>query len=207
MKRPWCIAGCALVTCCTYGLSARAETVDFETATVPTLWGQAHGNSPGEVVLTEDAIDMSVEEFFLGPFVGFNLAEVGNVYAPFFPTTHLALDNISVRFDFANLGFVVTDVTLEYQELGGSDNFAVNGGTIFELAAMTNLPVNVAPGVIAFVGGNVITLTGDIDNFLIGGQELGIDNITAIPEPTTVALLGLGGSLLLGRRIRRKRTC
>ena len=205
MTRTRCVMACAVVAWCSCGLSARAQTVDFETVPVPTLWGQDFGNIPGEVVLNQDDIDMSVEEFFLGAFIGFNSAEVGNVHSPFLPTTHLALNNISVRFDFASLGFDVTEVTLDYQEFGGADNFAVNDDTIFELAVMTDLPVNVAPGVTALVTGDLITLTGAIDSFQIGGQELGIDNITAIPEPTTVALLGLGGTLLFGRRIRRAR--
>lgn len=206
MKRTGCVAGCALAIWCACGSSAHAQTVDFETVPAGTQWGQDFGNWPGEVVPTQNAIDMSVEEFFLGTFIGFNVAEVGNIYSPFLPTTHLALDNISVRFDFANLGFDVTEVTLDYREFGGADNFAVNDDTIFELAVMTDLPINIAPGVTASVTSDLITLTGDIDSFQIGGQELGIDNITAIPEPTTVALLGLGGTLLVGRRIRRRDT-
>jgi len=206
MKRAWCVVACALIALCLCTFSAHAQTVDFETVPVGTQWGQAFGNSPGEVVLTQDSIDMSVEQFFLGTFTGFNLAEVGGVYSEFFPTTHLALNNISVRFDFASLGFDVTEVTLDYQEFGGTDNFAVNGGTIFELAAMTNLPFDVAPGVTASVTTDQVNLVGDIDSFLIGGQELGIDNITAIPEPATLALLGLGTAALLARRTRRTRT-
>ena len=40
-----------------------------------------------------------------------------------------------------------------------------------------------------------------------GGEELGIDNVrvtgTVIPEPATLALLGLGGAMMLGGRRRR----
>ena len=200
MTRPGCAVWCALSAWCLFGSIGLAQTVDFESVPVGTRWGQDYGHLPGEVVLSQDDIDMSVEHFFLGTFVGLNLAEVGGVYAGFIPTTHLALDNISVKFDFTGLGFDVTMVTLNYQEFGGAGNFAANDDTIFQLAAMTDLPADVAPGVTASVDVSAITLTGNIDSLLIGGQELGVDNIVAIPEPTTAALLTLGGAILLRRR-------
>ena len=56
------------------------------------------------------------------------------------------------------------------------------------------------PDVIATVSDNLLTLTGDIDSVRIGGQELVIDNITAIPEPATVMLLGAVGATVFMRR-------
>jgi hypothetical protein len=200
MKRTWRLYACALLAFGLSALSIQAQTVNFETVPAGTQWGQAFGQNPGDIVLTQDSIDMSVEQFFLDAFIGFNTAEVGDVYEPFLPANHLALENISVRFDLLSLPFNVTEVTLDYQEFGGSDNFAVNGGSIYELAALTDLPVNVAPGVTAAVTPDTITLTGKIDTFLIGGQELAIDNITAVPEPTSLALLALGAALLRRRR-------
>ena len=200
MKRPGCAVWCAVSAWYSLGSIGFAQTVDFESVPVGARWGQDYGHSPGEVVLSQDDIDMSVEHFFLGTFVGFNVAEVGGVYAEFVPTTHLALDNISVKFDFTGLGFDVTMVTLDYWEFGGANSFAANDDIIFQLAALTDLPADVAPGVTASADVNAITLTGNIDSLLVGGQELGIDNIVAIPEPTTAALLTLGGAILLRRR-------
>jgi hypothetical protein len=177
--------------------------VDFETVPVGTQYGAAAGNFPGQVVLTQNGINMSVENFHLGGFTGFNLAEVGGAYDAFFPTTPLELNNISARFDFAGVGFDVNEVRLDYQEFGGSDNFSVNAGTLFELEALTNIPVNVAPGVTASVLSGEIRLLGNVDSFLIGGQELAIDNIRAIPEPGTallLLLLSLGSSRRRGTR-------
>lgn len=181
-----------------------AATVDFDGVPAGTRFGGAYGQSPGDVVLSQDGIDVSVEEFLLGSFTGFIRAEVGGQYAQSFPTPALDLDNISVRFDLSNLGFVTTQVTLEYAEFGGSDNFSVNGGPIHTLAALTDLPALVAPGVNAFVSGDMITLTGVVDNFQIGGQELAIDTIVAVPEPATLGLLGIGATTLLLRRRRRR---
>ena len=190
----------ALATC-----GASAATFDFDGVPVGTRFGVLEGHVPGEAVLTQDGILMSVETFYLGPFEGFHYAEVGGQYAAFFPTTPLETNNISVFFDFGDVGFDVGMVTVEYREFGGADNFAVNEHTIYELGSLLDLPLDVAPGVTAAVseGPNeimLITLIGDIDSFRIGGQELTIDTIIAVPEPASLALLALGGTLLLRRR-------
>jgi len=182
---------------------ALATTMDFQSVAVGTKYGEAPlPNFPGQVVLTEPAqngIDMSVEQFFFQQFTGFFQAEVVG------PSNdhQLAIDNISVLFDLTNVGFNVTSLTLEYLELGGNDNFAVNGGSIRQLAELTDIPANVAPGVTALVDGGLITLTGKIDSVLIGGQELTIDTIVAVPEPTSLILLAVGGVLAL-RRLRER---
>ena len=171
-----------------------AATVKFESVPVGTKYGESFE----QVIPSEDGIDMSVEQFFLNQFTGFYWAEVVGPAEDH----ELAIDNINILFDLTNVGFNVTSLTLEYVEWGGNDNFAVNGGSILQLAELTDIPVNVAPGVTALVDGGLITLTGDIDSVLIGGQELTVDSIVAIPEPTSLVLLGAGGLLAL-RRLRR----
>ena len=181
------------------GPQSLAVTMDFESVPSGTAYGGAFGQTPGDVVLSQDGIAMSVEDFFLGTFTGFIKAEVGGLYDDFFPTTPLSMDNIAARFDFADVGFDVTVVTLEYQEFGGADNFAVNDFTLYELGSLNDLPVAVAPGITASVVDGVITLTGPVDSFQIGGQELAIDNVAAIPEPASILLLGLGAAAFLKR--------
>lgn len=178
-----------------------AAQIDFETVPLGTSFGSnTVGDFPGRIVLSQDSIDLSVENFFEGTFVGFDRAEIGGIYGEFFATTPLGLDNISARFDFSRVGFSVTEVTLEYQEFGGVTNFAVNDGPILELLDIADIPLDVAPGVQAIVGHNTITLLGDIHSFQIGGQELAVDTIVAVPEPTTLALLALGGLAFLRRK-------
>ncbi len=176
-----------------------AATVDFETLPGGTKYGASYGNLPGDVVLSQDGILVSVEEFFLGTFTGFVKAEVGGIYADFFPTTSLELNNISLHFDFSGVGFNVTSVDVEYKEFGGTNNVAVNGYTVHEVDPLTDLPAVVSPGITSSVNNGILTLAGDIDSFQIGGQELVIDNITAVPEPMTVVLLGMGAALTLAR--------
>ena len=174
-----------------------AATMDFQSVPVGTKYGGDFGNVPDRVVLTENGIKMSVENFFFQQFTGFFKAEVTG------PANdhELAIDNISVQFDVTALPFNVTSFTLQYNELGGEDNFAVNGGSILQLSQLTNIPINVAPGVTALVDGGLIRLTGDVDRVRIGGQELSVDTVVAVPEPTSLVLLGAGGLLLL-RRLR-----
>ncbi len=200
MKRCRVMACLTVLVACLAISECFAATVDFETVGVGTAYGSDYGNLPGEVVLTQDGIDMSVEEFLLGTFVGLIKAEVGGRYSSFFTSTPLELDNISVEFDFTNVGFDVTRVTLEYQEFGGSNNFAVNGEAPLVITPLSNLPIDVAPGVTAAVADGVITLLGNVDSVRIGGQELGIDTIVAVPEPASIILLGLGFVILLRRR-------
>ena len=174
-----------------------AATMEFESVPVGTKYGADFGHVPGQVVLTENGIAMSVENFFFQQFTGFFKAEV-TVPAN---DHELAIDNISVLFDVTALPFNVTSLTLRYAEFGGEDNFAVNGGSILRLSQLTDIPINVAPGMTALVDGGLIRLTGDVDRVRIGGQELSVDTVVAVPEPTSLVLLGAGGLLLL-RRLR-----
>lgn len=194
----------ALAICIGLCMTSSADTaqIDFETVPLGTVYG-APNDSPSDVVLSQDGIDMSVEQFRLGTFVGFFRAEIGGAYGVFFPTTPIGLNNISLQFDFADVGFDVNLVTVDYLEFGGMSNFSVNGLPPFELASLDDIPTNVGSGITASVAGNVITLSGDIDRFLVGGQEIALDNIIAIPEPTTLILMGYAGVVLLARRRRR----
>jgi len=200
MKRGRTIACLTMLTVWVVAAKGLAATVDFESVKPGTTFGQAFGNTPGQTVLTQEGIAMSVEEFFLGTFVGFIKAEVGGRYDDYFPTTPLELDNIGVRFDFADVSFDVTHVTLEYQEFGGGNNFAVNDQTLHQVSPLSDLPTDVAPGVTASVDAGLVTLEGNIDSLQIGEQELGIDNIVAVPEPMSILLVGLGGVAVLRRR-------
>lgn len=182
--------------------------VDFNSPSPPvgTAFGAGSGNSAGEIIpsLGQAGINVTVENFHTGSFTGLFRAEVHAPSTDFFATKHMYLDNIGLGFDFAGVGFSVNQVTIDYHEFGGVDNFSVNGGAVIELPELTSLPVNIAPGVTASADSDSITLSGSVARFLIGGQELAIDNIIATPEPTCLALLGVGG-LALFRRIRRSR--
>lgn len=195
------------------GPRSLAATLNFESVPIHTIFGEAAGNEFGDVVLVQDGITMSVEPFFSDDFVAFFRAEIGRGQE-FFPTTPLGLRGIGVRFGFADVGFEVNRVTLEFHEFGGMTNFAVNDSPIRQLATLSDIPLHVAAGVDATVGTvnvdgpvelGLITLTGAIDSVRIGGAEVLIDNIVAVPEPGMMALFGFGAVAVFAGARRRAR--
>ena len=183
-------------------------TLDFETVTVGTVYGDTplSPDIPGEVVLTQDDITMSVETFFFDTFqTDFFLAEVVTVQTDAGPSQALSLDSIGVLFDFSALSFDVARVTLDVRDLGGTSNVAVKGAGLHILDPLSELPADVAPGVTALMADDRLTLVGETTALLslrIGGQEIIIDNVTAVPEPTVGILMAWGMTWLLGRRRR-----
>lgn len=194
----------ALVAVIVLATQGRAATIDFETVAIGTMYGSPVGDAVGLPVLEQEGISMSLAEFLYDGETHFGDATIGGRYAALFETTPLELDHINVEFDFSNIGFLPTLVTIEYIHFGGPSNFSVNGRDIRELTFLSDLPADVAPGVTAVVYDTMIELIGPIKSVLIGGQELSIDNITAIPEPSVLALL-MTGTLLALRRSRRSK--
>jgi len=182
-----CLIALFVATCT---LTSRAATVGFESLGTGTVFGLG-SHAPGDPVHVEDGIRMTVENFRLGSTDYFFFAEVGGPGSQAFATQSLSLDNISVRFDFADVGFVVDKVTFEYADFGGASNFSVNGETLFVIDPFSSLPADVATGVTATFDTGLVTLQGPIQSVLIGGQELVIDNITPVPEPATGVLVTL----------------
>ena len=185
---------------------AMATGVGFESIPPGTTWGKDSGQSPGDVVLVEDDIAMSVEEYTFRSFTSFVEASIGGRYPDAFPTQALELNNIGARFDFGNLDFAVGRVTVELRDFGGVSQFAVNGGKVYLLNPSAELPKFVAPGIHATVDGSSLVLQGEggfVGSLLIMGQELVIDNVMAIPEPTTLALFAATIFPVLFRRRRR----
>ena len=112
-------------------------------------------------------------------------------------------NNINLHFDFSALP--VHGLSFQFGDFGGNENLTINDefknvNSLTELHGLT-------------VGGAMITViqtangqgalfaTGEIESFAVGGQEFAIDNVIAcIPEPASMALLGLGALLLRRRR-------
>jgi len=193
-----CVIAMIVAVC---AIPARAGSVDFDGLAAGTTFGLG-ANAPGELVHVEDGIRMTVENFRLGLTDYFFFAQVGGPGTASFGTPALSLDNISVRFDFSGVGFPVDQVTFEFADYGGSSNFAVNDETLYVVDPFTSLPVNVATGVTATIDTGLVTLNGPIQSVLIGGQELVIDTVTPVPDPTTGLLL-TAGAVALWRRRRR----
>ncbi len=181
-------------------LDAGVAIVDFESLAVGTRYGMSEGDSPGGPAFDQNGIAVTLENYHNGSFTGFFRAEVQAGGSNMFATRHLYIDNINIGFDFTGVGFPVNQVSVDYHEFGGVDNFSVNGGPVIEYPSLTDLPTMVVSGVTAAVDADSIVLSGPIARFQIGGQELVIDNIVAVPEPVSLTLLGIGLIALRGMR-------
>lgn len=97
----------------------------------------------------------------------------------------LRVDNINFQFDFAS---PPNQVTVRFADLGGNVNLSVNSifrnlDNLSEVNGQSigGAQVSVTPGRVG-----ILTLTGAISSFAIGGQEFFIDNVqfgTTQPEP------------------------
>ena len=188
---------------------AAAATVGFESIAVGTQYGTPTGHAPGDFALSEAGVDMTVENFFSGAFVGFNVAEISAHPGPpqsFFPpsvnSSHaLTTNNISGRFDFSGLGYDVRRLSVHYADAGGTNNFDVNGLGLQQVVDLTTLAsypnYNVSVTAIPMGGGvygqiDVEAAPGHrIKTLTLGGQEISFDNLRAVPEPAAAALATL----------------
>lgn len=199
-------------------VGASAASFDFEDVAVGTVYGDSAGDVAGDVVLTLDDTDMSVETFTLGAFSNLGDATVVEPPTSFFPAavnpTHaLQINNVNVQFDFTGVPFDVTRVSFDYVDLGGDENFDLNGagrqelGLLSSIAPVAGFSINVTS--IPIGGGvhgtvDVVAEPGNrIETLLVGGQEFAIDNVNKIPEPSTL----LGGLACAGLcALRRRRS-
>ena len=160
--------------------------VDFEPPiAVGTQYGAPVGQSSGTVVITANAIAVSVVDFEIGGSTFFNLASVDAAPSALGTGQVLRVNNISLDVDLSALPFPASEVRVDYLDLGGTENLAVNGSPVFagDLSSAPPILGGVAVSVSAspVAGGTrgTLVLTGNVASLRIGGQELWIDNICA----------------------------
>ncbi|HWN40890.1 MAG TPA: hypothetical protein VNW71_01650 [Thermoanaerobaculia bacterium] len=154
-----------------------------------TTYGAPVGQVSGDLAFSTNGIDAYVYNFALLPAgTAFYRAYITNAPVAL-PGQSLRPININMLFDLQNLAFVVRRVTFTYLDLGGYENLAVNGSGIYRgqlagaPAVLGNSNVSVTSVAIPppFSGRTgTVTITGpQIKSFMIGGQELWIDNVCA----------------------------
>ncbi len=170
------------------GLGPCDFIVDNQSLTLGKTWS-ATTNAPGDVIFNESGIPVSLDLIHYGTGSGFNSCQVVTTPdATFGFDQVMNLNNIANRFDIGALGIPVAGVSFEYLDYGGTENLQVNGATWY-VGDMTTLPTAVAPGVAmsvvtyAVAGGGIrgeVTLTGDVQNLLLAGQEFYWDNLCVV---------------------------
>ena len=163
--------------------------LDFDELQAGTVYSPANGYEPGDLVFNEQNVAVSVDEFFLSNGnTAFGMTSVLNVPLNFPPPIAGGLglfpNNMNLVFDFSGVQGAMLGVGFAYQDAGGTENLSVNGGDMFILSSLTQLPTAVAPGVTAQVvpypglippvGG--VFLTGPVETLTVGGQQLALDN-------------------------------
>ena len=175
-------------------LPAQAQPVCINFGPPPplnTMYGAPVGQVNGDLAFTVNAIDAYVYNFSLIPAgTAFNRAFTS--MAPVsLPGQSLRTININMLFDLRNLGVPVKKVTLNYLDLGGHENLAVNASGVYrgQIAAappvLGNSSVRVTstatPPPVSGRTGTVTIVGSQIKTFMIGGQEFWIDNVCAHP--------------------------
>lgn len=164
---------------CTFEVGS--DCVDFESQTLGKEYGDGF-NAVGEVVFAESGIPVAVEYFYWNTGGTFGVCEIYNAMPDFGDGQIMGMNNINLKFDFTQLGFQVSEVTFEYADQGGHENFSVNGGPVYvgELTAAPSPPgITMSVTTTSFSGGEkgLVSLMGPVDTLLVGGQEFRLDNI------------------------------
>jgi hypothetical protein len=170
--------------------AAHSANVSFDDLTAGTRY------LPG-TTFTSDGTDITVGGFTFSSgaaFPGiFAEVETGNLAGG--SGLDMQLNNVTLDFAIAPS----TSLTLAFGEYGGNVNLGINGilSNVEDFATLNG--ATVAGVLISVVNGfgndrGTLSLTGDINSFFIGGQELWIDDVVAtapaVPLPASVLMLG-----------------
>ncbi len=163
---------------------------DNESVPAGTYWGSSHGNMPGDIIFTEDGIDVGLTRFDHGGGLLFHEANTGVPWGPLGSGNALHINNIGITYDLTP--FVpVSSVTFDYVKGSGIENLGVDGllyvGDIDAIPAAffpgvtVNVSVNAGPG---YTFGTV-TLSGNLQQLQVGGQQFYIDDLCVMLAGTS----------------------
>ncbi|MCK5703936.1 MAG: hypothetical protein KAI29_22415, partial [Cyclobacteriaceae bacterium] len=152
--------------------------------------GQKFGeesNAKGEKILEKDGVSVTLEAFRTkdGNQV-FKNANIKKAPSDFRSLRVIQMKDMSLKYDFSKMEYKPRQVIFNFKDGGGAkvENISVNGSNIYT-AKLGSVPVNIAEGVTYSVtskkvGGKTIgtvTLTGNIESLVIGGEDLIIDKM------------------------------
>lgn len=154
--------------------------VDFESHSPTASYGSPV-LTPGSIAFSESGVPFRVNEFNIpGGGSSFNFARISVA-----PTGQsLELNNVMLMLDFSPVPSSISEVSMEYRDLGGSENLQVNGSAV-QIGNLETFSASVAPGVELYltrtpIPGGVrgkMLIRGTISAIALGGQEFFIDNL------------------------------
>lgn len=166
--------------------------LDYNVPPLGSQWGGPPIGTPvGSTVFVENGIRASVHTFTDGVNTFFGLARVEPPPVVPFGVGPVGLArSISWGFDFTALSFVPSAVTFEWYDPGINntrENLRVNGSGLFigqiHAPPLAMGGIGVSTTVVGIGGGvkGVMTLTGPVQRFLVGGQPIWVDRVCAYP--------------------------
>lgn len=186
-----------------FAQNARATVIDFEDLTLGATYNVGDSFTTSGVVITAEQFQWSNGTWYAGGY-----ARVENGGLADGAGNELHTNNINLNFDF---GIILTGLALQYGEFGGNLNININGSFV-NFENFDNIDNTTIGGVSVFTldtgtpgdSSGAMFAVGEIETFVLGGQELWLDNVVAspIPEPATLALFGIGALITLTRKRR-----
>ncbi len=168
-------------------IQSEAVCIDFEPPLAAgTEYSNNTGYNPGDIAINApNNMRMLLEDFWTGTNA-FVEAKIVTPPVTFGSGQVLRSNNMNLKFDLVYLGFNATYVEFDYLDLGGTENFNINGhltpiyiGDLSQIpATFGNITVTMnSSQVPGGKTGKVIMTGANIHYFTIGGQELWIDNV------------------------------
>ena len=166
---------------------------DHESQPPGTAWGgPPHTDSPGDLVFTENDVDVYVRFFYGGGLPSFGEAIIDDAILPTCEHRHMNLEDISVRYR-ADTFAVIRQVTFNFFEWDGAATLeTLEIGGLRYVGQLSDLPANYFPGVNATVSRvfsppyvwGLVRLEGIVRDFTVGGQQLVVDNVCFVRDLT-----------------------
>ncbi|MHC5113099.1 MAG: hypothetical protein ACYTGP_01565 [Planctomycetota bacterium] len=176
--------------------------VTFEPEPLGTNYGSSVGHAPGDVIFTENGIEVSIDEYtWCSSATTFGYMRIASSAYGFGDGHAAELGNASLHFNFAGFSGA-SQVTFEWMEQAPHEciNLEVNGHAYYVDSRFmdrhgttvapgvtlyaTEIGFPVAPGIHRFRGWG--QLVGPVTSLRIGGSELFLDNICIdVPAPAS----------------------
>ncbi len=142
--------------------------------------GTTYNGPVGSPVFKACDFDVSIENLVIGGAPYFNFAKIEVAPAGFGSGNIINTNNVTLLFK--NTGSSVSTITFDYLDMGGSENLTVNGALHSgDLNAappsLGGVAVSVAEATVPNGRMGIVTLSGNIKVFGVGGQEFYLDNV------------------------------